>query len=102
MKEKEEETDKDGSIERMGLDESLMQLQLEGEKRFQRGGSKLGKQAGFDAKQKRKEVVDATNLSMLFELGHESMTEEQKQAPRLSDGKDLVDFMMGNADSHFH
>ena len=30
------------------------------------------------------------------------MTEEQKEAPRLSDGKDLVDFMMGNADSNFH
>ena len=30
------------------------------------------------------------------------MAEEQKEAPRLSDGKDLVDFMMGNADSHFH
>ena len=34
MKVNEEETDNDGSIERMGLDESLMQLQLEGEKRF--------------------------------------------------------------------
>ena len=77
----------------VGLDDALVQLQLEGEKQQSEVPVKRNKKERPSAYAKRKLVKDAGSLSILLE-GHQE-GDGSKHDIQVQDGKDLFNLVMG-------
>ena len=83
----------------VGLDDALMQLQIESQKKYQVDTKKINDKKNQDKKAKLQQVKNTVTLDKLMQSNGEDPV--ARASLRFTDGNDLVNMMLGDQDKNF-